>query len=154
MARARAYYCGCAMGSCARPPAPSAGTHRSCPARRGARRWSFSVRCCFGARRSPTSSTGCTSQAPRPALARAWALRPEVLFLDEPTASLDPGAAHEIEQVIAAMYAAGTKIVLVTHNLGQARRLGDEILFMHKGRIAERAAAADFFKRPESPEAA
>ena len=90
----------------------------------------------------------------RLALARAWALRPEVLFLDEPTASLDPGAAHEIEQVIAAMHAAGTKIVLVTHNLGQARRLGDEILFMHKGRIAERAAAADFFKRPESPEAA
>jgi tungstate transport system ATP-binding protein len=89
----------------------------------------------------------------RLALARAWALRPEVLFLDEPTASLDPGAAHEIEHVIAAMHAAGTKIVLVTHNLGQARRLGDEILFMHNGRIAERAAAAEFFKRPESPEA-
>ena len=89
----------------------------------------------------------------RVALARAWALRPEVLFLDEPTASLDPGAAHEIEHFIAAMHAAGSKIILVTHNLGQARRLGDEILFMHKGRIAERAAAADFFKRPQSPEA-
>ena len=90
----------------------------------------------------------------RLALARAWALRPEVLFLDEPTASLDPGAAHEIEKVVAAMHTAGTKIVLVTHNLGQARRLGDEILFMHKGRIAERAAAASFFKQPASPEAA
>ena len=90
----------------------------------------------------------------RLALARAWALRPEVLFLDEPTASLDPGAAHEIEKVIAAMHDAGTKIVLVTHNLGQARRLGDEILFMQQGRIAERATAKDFFQRPASPEAA
>ena len=90
----------------------------------------------------------------RLALARAWALRPEVLFLDEPTASLDPGAAHEIESVIGAMHAAGTKIVMVTHNLGQARRLGDEILLLHQGRLVERAPADRFFKHPESPEAA
>jgi len=90
----------------------------------------------------------------RLALARAWALRPEVLFLDEPTASLDPGAAHEIEAVIGAMHAAGTKIVMVTHNLGQARRLGDEILLLHQGRLVERAPADRFFKHPESPEAA
>ena len=77
----------------------------------------------------------------RLALARAWALRPEVLFLDEPTASLDPGATHEIEKVIAAMHAAGTKIVMVTHNLGQAQRLGDEVLFLHQGRLVERAPA-------------
>ena len=90
----------------------------------------------------------------RLALARAWALRPEVLFLDEPTASLDPGATHEIEKVIAAMHTAGTKIVMVTHNLGQARRLGDEILFLHQGRLIERAQADRFFKHPASPEAA
>jgi tungstate transport system ATP-binding protein len=90
----------------------------------------------------------------RVALARAWALRPEVLFLDESTANLDPGATHEIERVIAAMHAAGTKIVMVTHNLGQARRLGDEILFLHLGRIVERAPADRFFKRPASKEAA
>ena len=90
----------------------------------------------------------------RLALARAWALRPEVLFLDEPTASLDPGATHEIEKVIDAMHVAGTKIVMVTHNLGQARRLGDEILLLHQGRLVERAAADRFFKHPESPEAA
>jgi tungstate transport system ATP-binding protein len=90
----------------------------------------------------------------RLALARAWALRPEVLFLDEPTASLDPGATHEIEKVIGGMHAAGTKIVMVTHNLGQARRLGDEIVFLHQGRIAERAPADRFLKHPESPEAA
>jgi tungstate transport system ATP-binding protein len=90
----------------------------------------------------------------RLALARAWALAPEVLFLDEPTASLDPGATHEIEAIVQAMHASGTKIVMVTHNLGQARRLGDEILFVHRGRIAERAPAATFFRQPASPEAA
>jgi tungstate transport system ATP-binding protein len=90
----------------------------------------------------------------RLALARVWALQPEVLFLDEPTASLDPGATHEIEQVIAALHAAGTKIVMVTHNLGQAHRLGDEILFLHQGRLVERAPAERFLKQPASPEAA
>jgi tungstate transport system ATP-binding protein len=90
----------------------------------------------------------------RVALARAWALNPEVLFLDEPTANLDPGATHEIERVVGAMHAAGTKIVMVTHNLGQARRLGDEILFLYQGHLLECASADRFFKRPTSPEAA
>lgn len=90
----------------------------------------------------------------RLALARVWALRPEILFLDEPTASLDPGATHEIENVILALHAAGTKIVLVTHNLGQAHRLGDEVLFLHQGRLVERAPADRFLKHPVSPEAA
>ncbi len=90
----------------------------------------------------------------RLALARVWALRPEVLFLDEPTASLDPGATQEIEKVIEALHAAGTKIVLVTHNLGQASRLGDEILFLHQGRLVERAPADRFLKQPASLEAA
>ena len=90
----------------------------------------------------------------RLALARVWALRPEILFLDEPTASLDPGATHEIENIIQALHAAGTKIVMVTHNLGQARRLADEILFLHKGRLLERAPAEQFLKHPASAEAA
>ncbi len=90
----------------------------------------------------------------RLALARVWALQPEVLFLDEPTASLDPGATHEVEKVIAALHEAGTKIVMVTHNLGQAHRLGDEILFLHQGRLAERTPAGRFFRRPASSEAA
>jgi len=90
----------------------------------------------------------------RLALARAWALRPEVLFLDEPTANLDPGAVQEIERVIAAMHQAGTKIVMITHNLGQAHRLGDEILFLHQGRLLERALVDQFFRQPASPEAA
>jgi tungstate transport system ATP-binding protein len=89
----------------------------------------------------------------RLALARVWALHPEILFLDEPTASLDPGSTHEVERVIAALHAAGTKIVMVTHNLGQAHRLGDEILFLHQGRLMERTPAGRFFKRPASAEA-
>ncbi len=90
----------------------------------------------------------------RLALARAWAIHPEVLFLDEPTASLDPGATHEIEAVIQAMHAAGTKIIMVTHNLGQAHRLADEIVFIHRGRVTERAPADRFFRHPASREAA
>jgi tungstate transport system ATP-binding protein len=90
----------------------------------------------------------------RLALARAWALHPEVLFLDEPTANLDPNATREIENVIKAFDASGTKIVMSTHNLGQARRLGDEVLFIHEGRLAERAPVEEFFARPASTEAA
>jgi len=89
----------------------------------------------------------------RVALARAWALGPEVLFLDEPTASLDPGATREIERVIRAIATAGTKVVMSTHNLGQAKRLGEEILFLHEGRLAERAAVDRFFTQPASAEA-
>jgi tungstate transport system ATP-binding protein len=90
----------------------------------------------------------------RLALARAWSLRPQVLFLDEPTANLDPTATKEIETAIAAVHAAGTKVVMTTHNLGQARRLGDEVLFLHQGRLVERAPVERFFKQPGSAEAA
>jgi tungstate transport system ATP-binding protein len=90
----------------------------------------------------------------RVALARAWALHPEVLFLDEPTASLDPGATREIESVIRAFDAAGTKIVMATHNLGQARRVGDEVIYLHQGRVLERTPADVFFRQPATPEAA
>lgn len=90
----------------------------------------------------------------RLALARAWALHPEVLFLDEPTANLDPGATREIENVIKAFDASGTKIVMSTHNLGQARRLGDEVLFIHQGRLVEQVPVNRFFAQPASAEAA
>ncbi len=88
------------------------------------------------------------------ALARAWALGPEVLFLDEPTANLDPGATREVETIIGQIRASGTKIVMTTHSLGQARRLGDEILFLSQGRLVERAEADRFFRQPASAEAA
>jgi tungstate transport system ATP-binding protein len=90
----------------------------------------------------------------RLALARAWALHPEVLFLDEPTANLDPGATREIEALIRAFDAAGTKIVMATHNLGQARRLADEVIYLHQGRVLERGPVEWFFAEPATPEAA
>ena len=88
------------------------------------------------------------------ALARAWALNPEVLFLDEPTANLDPGATREVERIVEQIHQSGTKIVMTTHNLAQARRLADEILFMSGGRIMERSPVERFFADPSTPEAA
>ena len=79
---------------------------------------------------------------------------PDVLFLDEPTANLDPASTQDIENIIQAIHASGTKIIMTTHNLGQAQRLGDEILFIHAGRLVERAGVDIFFRQPRSPEAA
>ncbi|MDJ1158537.1 ATP-binding cassette domain-containing protein [Chelatococcus sp. SYSU_G07232] len=90
----------------------------------------------------------------RLALARAWALSPDVLFLDEPTANLDPAASRAVEAAVEAIHAAGTKIVMTTHDLGQARRLADEILFLCGGRLLEQTPAATFFHAPRTPEAA
>ena len=89
----------------------------------------------------------------RVALARAWALQPQLLFLDEPTASLDPAATRAIEDTIIAMHGAGTTVVMTTHDIGQARRLADRILFLHHGRLVEDAPAVTFFQQPKSPEA-
>ena len=89
----------------------------------------------------------------RLALARAWALRPQILFLDEPTASLDPAATRMIEATLDAIHRQGTKIVMTTHDLGQARRHADEIVFLHRGRLLEHTAASQFFNSPQSPEA-
>jgi len=90
----------------------------------------------------------------RVALARAWAVQPDILFLDEPTANLDPAATREVEAIIHAIHDAGTKIVMTTHNLAQARRIGSEILFIAAGRLVERAPAATFFAAPATEQAA
>lgn len=89
----------------------------------------------------------------RLALARAMILEPEVLLLDEPTASLDPAAVGEIEALIEAAHGRETKIILVTHDVGQARRLADEVVFLHRGRLVEHTPAAEFFSQPRSAEA-
>jgi len=89
----------------------------------------------------------------RLALARALSLEPEVLFLDEPTASLDPASTLGIENLIQSAAASGTKIVLVTHNLGQARRLADEVVFLYRGRIETVDRAPVFFDAPGSEKA-
>ncbi len=89
----------------------------------------------------------------RVALARAWVLRPKVLFLDEPTASLDPGSSAEVERLIGVIAAEHCSILMVTHNLGLARRLADDILFVDAGRITEHTPVADFFAAPRSAQA-
>ncbi|MCW9044918.1 MAG: phosphate ABC transporter ATP-binding protein [Alphaproteobacteria bacterium] len=86
----------------------------------------------------------------RLAIARAWALNPQVLFLDEPSASLDPAATHSIESAIEAIRDSGTKIIMTTHDLGQAKRLADEVLFLHRGRLLEYAPAKEFFDQPKN----
>ena len=89
----------------------------------------------------------------RLALARALARDPTVLFLDEPTASLDPAATKAFEDVIRAVVERGIKVVMSTHDLGEARRLAGEIVMLHRGRVIETAAAASFFDTPQSDEA-
>lgn len=89
----------------------------------------------------------------RLALARAWAMAPEVLFLDEPCAALDPSATRILEAMILGFSAEGITIVMTTHDLGQARRLAEDVAFLHRGRLIEHRPAAEFFAGPESPEA-
>ena len=107
--------------------------------------------------------TGLTDLAQRPArvlsageqqrlaVARAWAIRPQVLFLDEPTASLDPTATRAVETIVSAIHESGTKVIMTTHDLGQARRLGQEIVFLHRGKLVEQGSAERFFESPETP---
>ncbi len=90
----------------------------------------------------------------RLAMARALAGLPEVLFLDEPTASLDPAATAAVEGMITNTVANGTKVILVTHDVGQARRLASDIVFLDRGRVAERSPAETFFIAPTSRAAA
>lgn len=84
-------------------------------------------------------------QQQRLALARAWAVQPAVLFLDEPTASLDPGAKREVEALLAGFAAEGMTLVMSTHNLGQAKRLASRVVYLDAGRIQLDLPTGDFF---------
>jgi tungstate transport system ATP-binding protein len=88
----------------------------------------------------------------RLALARALARDPEVLFLDEPTASLDPFATKSVEDIIARTAAGGVKVVMATHDLGQARRLAGDVAFLANGALVEHAPADAFFDSPATQE--
>jgi tungstate transport system ATP-binding protein len=89
----------------------------------------------------------------RLALARALAKDPDILFLDEPTASLDPAASKALEDLIRGIAARGIKVVMSTHDLGEARRLAGEIVLLHRGRIVEIADAGQFFTQPKTEDA-
>jgi tungstate transport system ATP-binding protein len=89
----------------------------------------------------------------RLALARALARNPDLLLLDEPTASLDPAATKSIEDLVRSIAGRGVKVVMSTHDLGQARRLGGDVALLHRGRLIEHSAAAGFFNAPATEEA-
>ncbi|MGB3391247.1 MAG: ATP-binding cassette domain-containing protein [Pseudaminobacter sp.] len=90
----------------------------------------------------------------RVALARALAREPELLLLDEPTANLDPAATRAVEEIVLMAAQSGIKIVMASHDLGQVRRLAGDVLFLVRGRLCERASAADFFDHPSTDEVA
>jgi tungstate transport system ATP-binding protein len=83
-------------------------------------------------------------------LARALSLDPDILFLDEPTASLDPASTLAIERLLIDAQHRGIKVIVVTHDVGQARRLAQDVVFLHHGRLIEYQSAPRFFERPES----
>ncbi len=93
-------------------------------------------------------------QQQRLALARAWALEPDVLLLDEPTASLDPSAKREVEALIEALAADGVTLVMSTHNLGQAKRLASRVVYLEGGRVRADLATERFFDPRQPPAAA
>ena len=86
-------------------------------------------------------------------LARAWLLTPSVLFLDEPTSALDPAAIKAVEDAVNEFHQSGTRIVMTTHDLHQAKRLADDVLFMYGGQVLEHPSAERFFDTPTSSQA-
>ncbi len=93
-------------------------------------------------------------EAQRLAIVRAWAQRPEVLFLDEPCANLDPRSTQAVETLVNDIREQGTRVIMTTHDMGQARRLADDVLFLADGALCEHTPADAFFERPASPVAA
>ncbi len=86
----------------------------------------------------------------RLALARAWSLSPAVLFLDEPTSALDPAAIKAVEAAVQEFHKQGTRVVMTTHDLHQARRLAGDVLFLSEGKVQEHTSADIFFRAPVS----
>ena len=89
----------------------------------------------------------------RLALARALARSPALLFLDEPTQNLDPAATKAIEDIVRTVAARGVKVVMSTHDLGEAKRLAGDIVLLHRGRLIEQGPAREFFTNPRTEEA-
>jgi len=87
-------------------------------------------------------------QQQRVALARAWAVKPQVMLLDEPTASLDPGAKHEVERLLAEFAGSGMTLIFSSHNLGQVKRLASRVIYLEHGRVVADLPTRDFFNGP------
>jgi tungstate transport system ATP-binding protein len=104
------------------------------------------------AQRSARKLSGGEQQ--RLALARALARDPELLFLDEPTANLDPAATRAVEEIILLAAQSGIKIVMASHDLGQVRRIAGDVVFLVRGKLCEQGPAESFLARPSTPEAA
>jgi tungstate transport system ATP-binding protein len=93
-------------------------------------------------------------QRQRLAMVRAWALSPDILFLDEPTASLDPSARREVEALIQQFADSGCTLVFASHNLGQAKRLATRVMYLESGRLLVDLPTKDFFDKELPNEAA
>lgn len=126
------------------------GTPRA-DARRAAEHWAAQVGLSALLPRQATSLSGGEQQ--KLAIARALITQPRLLFLDEPTAALDGRTTREIEAILHSAAQSGTQIILSTHDLGQAQRLAEVVLFLYAGRIHESAPASSFFAQPETPKA-
>jgi tungstate transport system ATP-binding protein len=87
-------------------------------------------------------------QQQRLALARAWSLQPGVLFLDEPTSSLDPNAKREVESLMAEFAQGGMTLVFASHNLGQVKRLATRVVYLEQGRVMADLPTHEFFNGP------
>jgi ABC-type polar amino acid transport system ATPase subunit len=90
-------------------------------------------------------------QQQRVAIARALCTRPRLILFDEPTASLDPEMVNEVLQTMETLASEGMTMIVVTHEMGFARRVADRVIFMDQGQIIETASPDDFFDRPQSP---
>ncbi len=101
-------------------------------------------------RQAKTLSVG---QQQRVALARAWALKPQVMLLDEPTASLDPASKHEVERLMAEFSNSGMTLIFSSHNLGQVKRLASRVVYLEHGKIIADLPTHDFFNGPLPPAA-
>jgi len=121
-------------------------------ARERARRWADNIG--LNERKNGNALNLSGGERQKLAIARALICEPDVVFLDEPTTNLDGRSTREIETILLSAFRNGTRIIMTTHDIGQAKRLATDIVFLNKGRIRETAKADPFFSKPRSPEAA
>ena len=137
-----------ALGNCTVGPVWGAGVPRR-EAHERALHYLDRVGLADFAQRYPAQLSG--GQQQRVAIARALCTQPQAVLFDEPTASLDPEMVSEVLQTMESLAGEGMTMVIVTHEMGFARRVADRVIFMDQGQVIEAAAPADFFERPRSP---